>query len=65
MPDPPGGAGAATAPPGVAVPAPDPREAALSAAVLRLLEHGHLLRKTIDDDISRLAYAGYLDRLDG
>ncbi len=49
----------------VAVPPPDPREAALSAAVLRLLEHGHLLRKTIDDEISRLAFDNYLDRLDG
>ena len=47
------------------VPPPDPRESALSAAVLRLLEHGHLLRKTIDDEISRLAFDNYLDRLDG
>jgi carboxyl-terminal processing protease len=66
-------AGAAGAPgngqgassPAAAVPAPDPREAALSAAVMRLLEHGHLLRKTIDDEISRLAFDNYLDRLDG
>jgi len=49
----------------IAVPPPDPREAALSMAVLRLLEHGHLLRKTIDDEISRLAFDNYLDRLDG
>ena len=53
MPDVPGGSGAPAGPPAAAVPAPDPREAALSAAVLRLLEHEHLLRKTIDDDISR------------
>ena len=52
-------------PPATAVPPPDPREAALSMAVLRLLEQGHLLRKTIDDDISRAAFADYLDRLDG
>jgi len=53
------------APPAATVPPPDPREAALSAAVLRLFEHGHLLRKTIDDEISRQAFNGYLDRLDG
>jgi carboxyl-terminal processing protease len=52
-------------PPAAAVPPPDPREAALSLAVLRLLEQGHLLRKTIDDDISRAAFTDYLDRLDG
>lgn len=51
--------------PAAAVPAPDPREAMLSKAVLNLLERGHLLRKTIDDDISRLAFDNYLDRLDG
>jgi carboxyl-terminal processing protease len=49
----------------IAVPPPDPRETALSTAVLRLLEHGHLLRKTIDNEISRLAFDNYLDRLDG
>jgi carboxyl-terminal processing protease len=58
-------AGSAAPPAAPAVPAPDPRETALSAAALRLLEHGHLLRKTIDDDISRTAFASYLDRLDG
>jgi carboxyl-terminal processing protease len=57
----------AQAPPAgaAAVPPPDPREAALSAAVVRLLEHGHLLRRPIDDAVSRLAFDAYLDRLDG
>ncbi|HSK05508.1 MAG TPA: carboxy terminal-processing peptidase [Kofleriaceae bacterium] len=55
----------AGAPPAAAVPPPDPREAALSAAVVRLLEHGHLLRRPIDDEVSRLAFDNYLDRLDG
>ncbi|HWU91453.1 MAG TPA: hypothetical protein VN253_29500, partial [Kofleriaceae bacterium] len=64
-PDPPGGSADQAAAPAPAVPAPDPREAALSMAVLRLLEHSHLLRKTIDDDISRTAFESYLDRLDG
>jgi len=43
---------------------PDPREAALSAAIVHLLEREHLLRKPIDDDLSRTAFATYLDRLD-
>jgi carboxyl-terminal processing protease len=49
----------------VEVPPPDPREAALSATVLRLLETQHLLQKKITDDISREAFTGYLERLDG
>jgi carboxyl-terminal processing protease len=52
-------------PPAATVPPPDPREAALAATVVRLLEHGHLLRKAIDDDVSRLAFENYLDRIDG
>ncbi|MGE0868483.1 MAG: carboxy terminal-processing peptidase [Kofleriaceae bacterium] len=47
------------------VPAPDPREAALSTTVLQLLEHEHLLRTKVDDAVSREAFANYLDRLDG
>ncbi|MBA3817440.1 MAG: hypothetical protein H0X17_00985, partial [Deltaproteobacteria bacterium] len=47
------------------VPAPDPRESALAAIVLRLLEQEHLLRKKIDDAVSRVAFTTYLDRLDG
>jgi carboxyl-terminal processing protease len=47
------------------VPPPDPREAVLALAVTRLFEQGHLLRKTIGDDISRMAFDNYLDRLDG
>jgi len=46
-------------------PPPDPREVKLSAAVVTLLEHQHLLGKPIDDTISREAFATYLDRLDG
>lgn len=48
-------------PPGSTV---DPREASLSTAVLLLLQHEHLLRKPIDDELSRTAFATYLDRLD-
>jgi len=43
---------------------PDPREAALSAAIVHLLEREHLLRKPIDDELSRTAFATYLDRID-
>ncbi len=46
------------------VPPPDPREAALSMAVLELLENEHLLRKPIDDTVSRAAFETYIDRLD-
>ena len=46
-----------------AAPAPatpkDPREATLAATVLQLLEQEHLLHKTIDDAISREAFATY------
>jgi carboxyl-terminal processing protease len=42
----------------------DPRETTLSAAVVLLLEHEHLLRKPIDDELSRTAFDTYLDRLD-
>jgi carboxyl-terminal processing protease len=54
------------APAASAEPAPalDPRETTLSAAVVLLLEHEHLLRKPIDDELSRTAYDTYLDRLD-
>ncbi len=52
--------------PGVAsTPPPDPREEALAATVTQLLEKEHLLRKKIDDDISRQAFETYVDRLDG
>lgn len=60
MPQPPAAADAAVAP----VPPPDPREAALSATVLRLLEQEHLLRHRIDDATARDAFATYMDRLD-
>jgi carboxyl-terminal processing protease len=58
-PAPPGGTN------GVAVQAPDPREDALSEIVVRLLEKEHLLRKKIDDEVSRSAFKTYVDRLDG
>ena len=47
------------------VPPPDPREATLSQAMLRLLETQHLLQKKITDEVSREAFTGYLERLDG
>ncbi len=52
------------APSAEALPPPDAREAALASAVLEVLEHAHLLGKTIDDDVARTAFATYLDRLD-
>jgi hypothetical protein len=39
------------------LPPPDAREAALSKAVLELLEDAHLLGKKIDDDVSKSALA--------
>jgi carboxyl-terminal processing protease len=51
--------------PGAAkLPPPDPREEALAATVSQLLEKEHLLRKKIDDGISRQAFDTYVDRLD-
>ena len=47
-----------------ALPSADPRETALSATVLELFEQGHLLRKKIDDTISKEAFTTYVDRLD-
>src|SRR5690606_34940642 len=49
----------------LAVPPPDPREAALANTIVQLLEREHLLRKPVNDDISRIAFATYLERLDG
>ncbi|MBK7537142.1 MAG: carboxy terminal-processing peptidase [Myxococcales bacterium] len=46
-------------------PPPDPREKILSEAVLHLFQEQHLLRKRIDDEVSRAAFDNYLDRLDG
>jgi len=43
---------------------PDPREAALAATISGLLEKEHLLRKSIDDSVSRAAFDTYVDRLD-
>lgn len=48
----------------VRLPPPDPRETALAASVLELLQQDHLLHKRIDNDVSRAAFATYLDRLD-
>ncbi len=44
--------------------AKDPREAALAATALELLEQGHLLHKKIDDGISKDAFTTYMDRVD-
>jgi carboxyl-terminal processing protease len=56
---------AATSAPAAGPPTPkDPREAALASTVLQLLEHEHLLHKTIDDNVSRQAFNQYLERLD-
>jgi carboxyl-terminal processing protease len=44
---------------------PDPREATLAQATVELLEREHLLHKRVDDELSRVAFATYLDRLDG
>jgi carboxyl-terminal processing protease len=55
---------AQTTPPAAPATPKDPREAALAGTVLQLLEHEHLLHKTIDDTISREAFDQYLDRLD-
>jgi len=59
-------AGKEVAGPAVAgdVPAPDPREKALSSVVLQLLEEEHVLRKPINDDVSRMAFKAYIDALD-
>ena len=43
-------------PPALPPVTPELREAALSRAVLRYLEGEHLLRKKIDDDVSRAAF---------
>lgn len=42
----------------------DPREAALSATVLELLEQGHLLHPHVDDEVSKEAFKTYMDRID-
>lgn len=46
------------------LPPPDPREKLLSGAILGLLEGEHLLRKKVDDDVSRLAFKTYIQSLD-
>src|SRR5688572_19302186 len=47
------------------MPAPDPREKALSATVLQLPEEEHPLRKRVNDDVSRLGFDAYVEALDG
>lgn len=42
----------------------NPREAALSAAIVELVEHQHLLHKKVDDQLSRAAFDMYLSRID-
>src|SRR5687768_14661473 len=43
----------------------DPREPVLAQATLELLQHEHLARKRVDDGLSRIGFATYMDRLDG
>ncbi len=50
--------------PAAAMPPPDAREKILANTVVKLLEGEHLLRKKIDDDVSKLAFKSYLDTLD-
>jgi carboxyl-terminal processing protease len=60
----------ATATPGDPAAAPpananvDPRERELCEITLEMFEKEHLLHRRIDDDVSRGAFATYLDRLD-
>ena len=49
---------------GATAPSADPREAALTATVVELLEQGHLLHPTVNDEISKQAFATYMERLD-
>jgi carboxyl-terminal processing protease len=54
-----------TSPAAEKLPPPDPREVALSQVVVQLLEQEHLLRKKLDDTVSRAAFDSYVDRIDG
>lgn len=49
---------------GLGQPSQNRREATLARATLELLEKEHLLHKRVDDEISRQAFASYLDRID-
>lgn len=42
----------------------DPRERALTGLARRLFEQEHLLQRPIDDEVSRAALTGFLDRVD-
>ncbi|HUS29922.1 MAG TPA: carboxy terminal-processing peptidase [Kofleriaceae bacterium] len=57
-------AGQSSAQPAAPLPAPDPREKALATTVVELFEQEHLLRKKIDDGISKEAFKNYLEALD-
>jgi carboxyl-terminal processing protease len=46
------------------VPKPDPREARLGAAIRALLEREHVRPHSVDDDISKKAFARFLEGLD-
>ena len=43
---------------------PDPRERTLAAVVLQLFEEEHVLRKPINDEVSKIAFKAYIDSLD-
>lgn len=45
--------------------APDPREPALAQQTAYILTEEHLRRRPIDDEVSKKAFAAYLERLDG
>jgi carboxyl-terminal processing protease len=49
---------------GLVVPAPDPREPRLGAAISALLERDHVRPHVIDDEISKKAFARFIDMLD-
>ncbi|HTL36304.1 MAG TPA: carboxy terminal-processing peptidase [Kofleriaceae bacterium] len=57
-------AGAAIPTPATPLPAADPREKALATYVSELFENEHLLRKKLDDSISKEAFKNYLETLD-
>ena len=57
--------GLASTPTGAAeAPPPDPREKALAQLVVQLAEDEHLLRRQINDDISRQTFDAYIEGLD-
>ncbi|MEZ4403232.1 MAG: carboxy terminal-processing peptidase [Kofleriaceae bacterium] len=54
----------AAATPSAPMSADDARDAALAHAVVKRLEHDHLLQRALDDQLGAAAFDQYLDRLD-